>query len=99
MTRRARYTAGTIQGRPVPDYAAEAGVDASRGTETLAEVEVSVDNSRWAGVPFILRSGKALGAPRKEAVVTFRPAAHLPAGFTGADDADPPAHRLRARTP
>jgi glucose-6-phosphate 1-dehydrogenase len=84
-TRRARYTAGTIGGRKVPDYAREDGVDPSRGTETLAEVQVEIDNWRWQGVPFILRSGKALGNRRKEAVVTFRPAPHLPKGFTGVD--------------
>ncbi|QCB97236.1 glucose-6-phosphate dehydrogenase [Arthrobacter sp. PAMC25564] len=84
-TRRARYTAGSIDGRKVPDYAKETGVDASRGTETLAEVQVEIDNWRWQGVPFILRSGKALGNKRKEAVVTFRPPPHLPKGFTGVD--------------
>ncbi|HSO14760.1 MAG TPA: glucose-6-phosphate dehydrogenase [Arthrobacter sp.] len=84
-TRRARYTAGSIDGRTVPDYAKEEGVDADRGTETLAEVEVEIDNWRWQGVPFILRSGKALGNKRKEAVVTFRPVPHLPKGFTGVD--------------
>ncbi|MEC5191024.1 MULTISPECIES: glucose-6-phosphate dehydrogenase [unclassified Arthrobacter] len=84
-TRRARYTAGTVDGRKVPDYAREDGVDASRGTETLAEVEVEIDNWRWQGVPFILRSGKALANTRKEAVVTFRPVPHLPKGFTGVD--------------
>ena len=57
----------------------------ARGTETLAEVEVEIDNWRWQGVPFILRSGKALGNKRKEAVVTFRPVPHLPKGFTGVD--------------
>ena len=84
-TRRARYTAGSIGGRKVPDYAREEGVDAARGTETLAEVEVGIENWRWQGVPFILRSGKALGTKRKEAVVTFRPVPHLPRGFTGVD--------------
>jgi glucose-6-phosphate 1-dehydrogenase len=84
-TRRARYTAGSIDGRKVPDYADEEGVDASRNTETLAEVQVDIDNWRWQGVPFILRSGKALGAKRKEAVVTFKPVPHLPKGFTGVD--------------
>ncbi|MGY2746053.1 glucose-6-phosphate dehydrogenase [Arthrobacter sp. UYCu723] len=84
-TRRARYTAGTTGGRKVPDYAKEHGVDPDRGTETLAEVQVEIDNWRWQGVPFILRSGKALGDKRKEAVVTFRPVPHLPQGFTGVD--------------
>ncbi|GAB16115.1 glucose-6-phosphate 1-dehydrogenase [Arthrobacter globiformis NBRC 12137] len=84
-TRRARYLAGSLNGRDVPDYTAEEGVDPDRNTETLAEVHVGIANWRWKGVPFILRSGKALGAKRKEAVVTFRPVPHLPAGFTGRD--------------
>ncbi|BCT76539.1 glucose-6-phosphate 1-dehydrogenase [Sinomonas cyclohexanicum] len=85
-TRRARYTAGSIAGRDVPDYTAEPGVDASRNTETLAEVTVTLESWRWAGVPFILRSGKALGTKRKEAVVTFKPVPHLPTGFHGVDE-------------
>lgn len=84
-TRRARYTAGNLGERTVPDYAAEEGVDPSRNTETLAEVRVDIDNWRWKGVPFILRSGKALGHRRKEAVITFRPVPHLPKGFSGVD--------------
>ncbi|UKA73946.1 glucose-6-phosphate dehydrogenase [Arthrobacter sp. FW306-07-I] len=84
-TRRARYTAGTVAGKKVPDYAREEGVDADRETETLAEIQVGIDNWRWRGVPFILRSGKALGDKRKEAVVTFLPVPHLPQGFTGVD--------------
>ena len=83
-TRRARYTAGQIDGRDVPDYAAEDGVDPARDTETLAEIEVSINNFRWAGVPFILRSGKALGEQQKEAIVTFKPV-QVPAGFKGVD--------------
>lgn len=84
-TRRARYTAGTIGERAVPDYLSEEGVDPANDTETLAEIEVRVNNWRWAGVPFILRSGKALGSSRKEAVVTFRAVPHLPLGFKGTD--------------
>lgn len=85
-TRRARYTAGSIAGRDVPDYTAESGVDPSRNTETLAEVTVTLESWRWANVPFILRSGKALGAKRKEAVITFKPVPHLPTGFRGVDE-------------
>jgi glucose-6-phosphate 1-dehydrogenase len=80
-----RYTAGSVGGRKIPDYTQEPGVDPARGTETLAEVRVGIDTWRWEGVPFILRSGKALGTKRKEAVVTFRPVPHLPRGFTGVD--------------
>ncbi len=84
-TRRARYTAGTIGKRHVPSYVDEDGVDPANDTETLAEVEVYINNWRWAGVPFILRSGKAVGHSRKEAVVTFKPVPHLPLGFKGID--------------
>ncbi len=91
-SRRARYTAGVVDDRAVPDYTAEPGVDPGRGTETLAEVTLAVDTWRWAGVPFLLRSGKALGAPRKEAVITFKPVPHLPRGLTG--QAEPTRLRL-----
>lgn len=82
-TRRARYTAGTIGEREVPDYVAEPGVDPERGTETMAEVEVSIDTWRWAGVPFVLRSGKGLAGYKKEAIITLKPVPHLPVGFAG----------------
>lgn len=85
-SRRAIYTAGTIAGRPVPSYVDEDGVDPSRQTETLAELTCEVRNARWQGVPFTLRSGKALAARDAEIIVRFRPVRHLPAGFTG--DAD-----------
>lgn len=83
-SRRARYTEGTISGKAIPSYTDEAGVDATLETETLAEVTLAVDNWRWAGVPFILRSGKALGESKQEIVVTFREVPHLPAGLSGA---------------
>ena len=82
-SRRARYTAGQVEGESVPSYVKEPGVDASRGTETLAEVTVQIDTWRWAGVPFTLRSGKALGERRREVVVTFKPARHVPTGLKG----------------
>ncbi|MFZ5872579.1 MAG: glucose-6-phosphate dehydrogenase [Actinomycetota bacterium] len=83
FSRRARYTAGSVGGRELPAYADEPGVDPGRGTETLAEVTCFVDSWRWHGVPFRLRSGKALGTARKEAVVTFKPVPHLPTGLRG----------------
>jgi glucose-6-phosphate 1-dehydrogenase len=87
-SRRARYTSGQIEGRNLPDYVSERGVDPELETETLAEIVVGVENWRWSGVPFLLRSGKALGNPRKEAVITFRPTPHLPGGLTGVDRPD-----------
>jgi glucose-6-phosphate 1-dehydrogenase len=83
VSRRARYTAGAIGRRKLPAYTSEEGVDPARGTETLAELTVAIDNWRWAGVPFVLRSGKALGDPRQEVVFTFRDVPHLPTGFEG----------------
>ena len=81
--RQARYTRGSIDGREVPDYTAEPGVDPARNTETLAELVVEIDNWRWSGVPFRLRSGKALGERCKEVLVTFKRLPHLPTGLRG----------------
>jgi glucose-6-phosphate 1-dehydrogenase len=80
---RARYTAGEIDGRRLPAYADEQGVDPDRHTETLAAVELAIDTWRWSGVPFRLRSGKAIGEPRQEVVVTFRDPPRLPKGLEG----------------
>ncbi|HZI97142.1 MAG TPA: glucose-6-phosphate dehydrogenase [Actinomycetales bacterium] len=82
-SRRSRWTAGRVGDRDLPGYADSEGVDPSRGTETLAEVLLEVDTPRWSGVPFLLRSGKAIGTARKEAVVTFKAASALPAGLHG----------------
>ncbi|MEA2439963.1 MAG: glucose-6-phosphate 1-dehydrogenase [Thermoleophilaceae bacterium] len=85
---RARYTAGEIDGRRLPSYADEEGVDPSRGTETLAEVVFAVHTWRWSGVPFRLRSGKAIGSPRKEVTITFKEPQLIPPGLTGCDQPD-----------
>ncbi|GIG41750.1 glucose-6-phosphate dehydrogenase [Cellulomonas phragmiteti] len=75
-TRRGRYTAGTVGApdapRDVAAYTSAPGVDPDRGTETYAEVTLHVDTWRWSGVPFRLRTGKALAADRREIVVRFR---------------------------
>ena len=82
-SRRARYTAGKVGRRMMPAYVSEKGVDPARRTETLAEMTVAVDTWRWDGVPFVLRSGKAIGDPRQEIIFTFRDVPHLPTGFSG----------------
>jgi glucose-6-phosphate 1-dehydrogenase len=82
-TRRARYLAGRIGDRNVPAYADEEGVDPARRTETLAEVELELENWRWPGTIFRLRTGKALKRDRKEVAVRFRPVPHLPFVHTG----------------
>lgn len=85
-SRRARYTAGSVDGRELPNYVDEPGVDPARETETLAEVTFELETARWAGVPFTLRSGKGLGSKVREIVLRFRPVSHLPHGFEGSTD-------------
>ncbi|MFD1713912.1 glucose-6-phosphate dehydrogenase [Amnibacterium flavum] len=82
-SRRARYTAGKIDGRSLPSYVDEEGVDPARETETLAEIAVEVKTRRWAGTPFILRSGKAIGEPRRQVEIVFRKPRFVPRGLTG----------------
>ncbi len=89
---RARYGAGTAGGATVPAYSDEPGVDPDRRTETYAAVTLFVDSWRWAGVPFTLRSGKALGADRHEVRVRFRPVPHL--AFDEEHDPEPNVLRL-----
>jgi glucose-6-phosphate 1-dehydrogenase len=79
-TVRARYTGGQIGDLVLPAYVDEPGVDPARDTETFAQITLWVDNWRWAGVPFVLRSGKALAKNRWEIAVHFQPVPHLAFG-------------------
>jgi glucose-6-phosphate 1-dehydrogenase len=72
-TVRARYAAGSIGSRQVPSYVEEPGVDPGRNTETYAALTLEVENPRWAGIPFTLRSGKAVEADSAEIAIHFRP--------------------------
>lgn len=80
---RARYTAGTIGERVVCSYVDEEGVDPARNTETFAQITCEVRTERWAGVPFRLRSGKALTAKVSTVTLNLRPVRHLANGFEG----------------
>jgi glucose-6-phosphate 1-dehydrogenase len=82
-TRRARYVAGRIGDQDVPAYVDEQGVDPAHRTETFAQIDLELDNWRWPGTTFRLRTGKALGRDRKEVTVHFRPVPHLPHGVQG----------------
>jgi glucose-6-phosphate 1-dehydrogenase len=86
-TCRARYAGGHIGERAVPAYAEEDGVEPKHRTETFAEVHLEVDNWRWAGTIFRLRTGKALRRDRKHVAVHFRPVPHLP--FENQGEASP----------
>jgi glucose-6-phosphate 1-dehydrogenase len=77
MTVRAQYAAGVVGGEPVPGYLQEQGVREGSTTETFAALRLSIDNWRWAGVPFYLRTGKRLARKLTEIAVTLKPVPHL----------------------
>ena len=92
QTRRARYSSGSVDGRQIPAYVDETGVDPNRCTETFAEVTFQLDNWRWSGTKFRLRTGKAFAADRKEVAVHFRPVPYV--AFGRAEDATPDVLRF-----
>ncbi len=69
---RGQYAAGTIDGKLIPDYLRENGVQPDSVTETFVALKLHVDNWRWAGVPFYLRTGKALAERLTEVNIEFR---------------------------
>lgn len=75
-TTRAQYRKGAIDDRAVAGYLDEAGVAAASRTETFCALKLEVDNWRWAGVPFYLRTGKRLAVRASEIVVNFRAVPH-----------------------
>ena len=71
-TIRAQYAGGEFGGVAVPGYRAEPRVNPSSTTETYAAFRIAVDNWRWAGVPFYLRTGKRLAKKKSEVVIQFK---------------------------
>ncbi len=74
---RGQYDSGWVRGSHVPAYRAEPSVNPDSNIETFAAVRLHVDNWRWHGVPFYLRSGKRMHARVSEIVIQFRPVPHL----------------------
>ena len=72
FTVRAQYTEGTAHGRPVPGYRREKGVTPTSVTETYVALKCFVENWRWSGVPFYLRTGKAMPLRASEVAVQFK---------------------------
>jgi glucose-6-phosphate 1-dehydrogenase len=77
-TSRGQYSAGWQGGEEVVGYLEEDGISPESTTETFAAIRVDIDNRRWAGVPFYLRTGKRLGRRVTEIAVVFKSAPHLP---------------------
>jgi len=71
---RGQYQAGEVSGLPMPAYRNSPNVDPKSDTETYAALKLEIDNWRWAGVPFYLRTGKALKARQTQAVIRFKAA-------------------------
>ncbi len=69
---RGRYTAGRVDGVPVPGYLEEEGVAPDSVTETFAALRFEIDNWRWKGVPFVVRAGKRLPRKLTQVAVSFR---------------------------
>jgi glucose-6-phosphate 1-dehydrogenase len=73
---RGQYDAGWVAGQPVPGYRAEPEVDAGSETETFVAGRFEVDDWRWSGVPFYLRTGKRLAKRATEIAIQFRDVPH-----------------------
>jgi glucose-6-phosphate 1-dehydrogenase len=74
---RGQYAAGVVAGEEVPGYLDERDVPEDSSTETYAALRLEVDNWRWAGVPFYLRTGKRLARKTTEIAVALKPVPHL----------------------
>jgi glucose-6-phosphate 1-dehydrogenase len=71
---RGQYGAGTIDGKSVPAYRSEEKVAPASNTETYAALKLSIDNWRWADVPFYVRTGKRMPAKHSSIVIWFKKA-------------------------
>jgi len=71
---RGQYRAGKVGDTEIDDYRKTEDVNPSSTTETYAALKLTIDNWRWAGVPFYLRTGKALGIKRTEIAIKFKQA-------------------------
>jgi glucose-6-phosphate 1-dehydrogenase len=81
---RGQYTAGVVGGHEAKAYEAERGQ--ASGTETFVALRADIDNWRWAGVPFFLRTGKRLPERRTQIAIQFKPVPHSIFGSAAKDD-------------
>jgi glucose-6-phosphate 1-dehydrogenase len=93
-TVRGQYADGYLNGLPVPGYLNEEDANQKSDTETFVAIKAEIDNWRWAGVPFYLRTGKRMPAKHSEIVVQFKPQAH---NIFKDSHADLPANKLTIR--
>jgi len=92
---RGQYRAGWVGGASVPGYHEEQGVAAGSRTETYLAMRLHIDNWRWAGVPFYLRTGKCLPRRVTEVALQFSGVPHLPFASTQVTQLGPNALVMR----
>ncbi|MBT2524958.1 glucose-6-phosphate dehydrogenase [Streptomyces sp. ISL-99] len=85
-TVRGQYAAGWQGGQKAVGYLQEDGIDPKSKTDTYAAIKLEIDNRRWAGVPFYLRTGKRLGRRVTEIAVVFQRAPHSPFDHTATEE-------------
>ena len=93
-TVRGQYAPGTADGELAPGYQEEIGQDRPSSTETFVAIKAEIDNWRWAGVPFYLRTGKRLSARYAEIVIQFKKPKH---SIFAAQSTTLPGNRLHIR--
>jgi glucose-6-phosphate 1-dehydrogenase len=92
---RGQYTVGFVDGSRVPAYIEEDGVAPDSEVETFVAARVSIDNWRWAGTPFYLRTGKRLPKRVSEVAIQFKRVPHLPFSYAAAEQLEPNVLVLR----
>lgn len=93
-TIRGQYADGYLNGVAVPGYTNEEGANENSGTETFVAIKAEIDNWRWAGVPFYLRTGKRMPKKHSEIVVHFKQQPH---NIFSESYADLPSNKLTIR--
>jgi glucose-6-phosphate 1-dehydrogenase len=73
---RGQYSAGSVEGKAVPGYREEPGVNPQSTTETFVALRTEISNWRWAGVPFFIRTGKRMASREAHIEINFRPTPH-----------------------
>ncbi len=94
VTVRGQYASGAVDGKAVPGYLADLGPGRTSRTETFVAVKAEIQNWRWAGVPFYLRSGKRLPQKVSEIIVQYRA---VPFSIFGRDAGELSANKLVIR--
>jgi len=92
---RGQYAAGSVDGRPQPGYRQEPKVAPASNVETFVALRLCLDNWRWSGVPFYLRTGKSLPLSASEVRVQFRPTPNVLFAAECGPKMDPNALTLR----